>query len=51
VAERLRESDPGAGVAVLSQYAEPAYALKLLDRGSDRRGYLLKERIHDRGQL
>lgn len=51
VAERLRESDPGVGVVVLSQYAEPAYVLKLLDRGSDRRGYLLKERVHDRGQL
>ena len=36
---------------VLSQYAEPPYVLALLERGSDRRGYLLKERIHDRGQL
>jgi DNA-binding NarL/FixJ family response regulator len=51
VAERLRESDPATGVVVLSQYAEPAYVLKLLDAGSDGRGYLLKERIHDRGQL
>jgi|SRR5215211_577865 len=51
VAARLRETDPSVGVVVLSQYAEPAYALKLLDAGSDRRGYLLKERIHDRGQL
>jgi DNA-binding NarL/FixJ family response regulator len=51
VAERLRESDPAVGVVVLSQYAEPAYVLKLLDAGSDGRGYLLKERIHDRGQL
>jgi DNA-binding NarL/FixJ family response regulator len=51
VAERLRESDPGIGVVVLSQYSEPAYVLKLLDAGSDRRAYLLKERVHDRGQL
>jgi DNA-binding NarL/FixJ family response regulator len=51
VAERLRESDPQVGVVVLSQYAEPAYVLKLLEEGSDRRAYLLKERIHDRGQL
>ena len=36
---------------VLSQFADPAYVLALLERGSDRRGYLLKERIHDRGQL
>ena len=51
VAERLRESDPGIGVVVLSQYSEPAYVLKLLDAGSDGRAYLLKERVHDRGQL
>jgi DNA-binding NarL/FixJ family response regulator len=51
VAERLRETDPDVGVVVLSQYSEPAYVLALLEDGSDRRGYLLKERIHDRGQL
>jgi DNA-binding NarL/FixJ family response regulator len=51
VAERLRQSDPDVGVVVLSQYSEPAYVLKLLEAGSDRRGYLLKDRIHDRGQL
>ncbi len=39
------------GVIVLSQFADPAYVLALLERGSDRRGYLLKERIHDRRQL
>jgi DNA-binding NarL/FixJ family response regulator len=51
VAERLRTSSPRVGVVVLSQYAEPAYVLKLLDAGSDGRAYLLKDRIHDRGQL
>jgi DNA-binding NarL/FixJ family response regulator len=51
LAEQLREQWPGTGVVVLSQYAEPPYVLALLERGSDRRGYLLKERIHDRGQL
>jgi DNA-binding NarL/FixJ family response regulator len=51
VAERLRESHPGIGVVVLSQYSEPAYVLKLLEAGSDGRAYLLKERVHDRGQL
>jgi DNA-binding NarL/FixJ family response regulator len=39
------------GVVVLSQFSDPIYALTLLDRGSDRRAYLLKERVHDRGQL
>ena len=51
LAEQLRERRPATGVVVLSQYAEPPYVLALLERGSDRRGYLLKERIHDRGQL
>jgi DNA-binding NarL/FixJ family response regulator len=51
LADQLRERRPGTGVVVLSQYAEPPYVLALLEHGSDRRGYLLKERIHDRGQL
>lgn len=51
VANRLRETDPDVGVLVLSQYAEAAYALALLDSGSARRAYLLKERIKDRAEL
>jgi DNA-binding NarL/FixJ family response regulator len=51
LANHLREHHPATGVIVLSQYAEPRYVLDLLEHGSDRRGYLLKERIHDRGQL
>jgi DNA-binding NarL/FixJ family response regulator len=51
IASRLRESAPEVGVLVLSQYADPSYALELLENGSERRGYLLKERIHDRAQL
>jgi DNA-binding NarL/FixJ family response regulator len=51
VAARLRESHPQVGVVVLSQYSEPAYVLRLLESGSDGRGYLLKERIHNRGEL
>ena len=38
-------------MVVLSNYAEPAYALALLESGSEGRAYLLKERVHDRGQL
>jgi DNA-binding NarL/FixJ family response regulator len=51
VAAELRASRPDVGVVVLSQYAEPAYVLKLLEGGSARRAYLLKERVHHRGQL
>ena len=36
VAGWLRESHPEIGVVVLSQYAEPSYALTLLEPGSDR---------------
>ena len=50
-AERLRETHPTVGVVVLSQYANPSYALALLDRGSAGRAYLLKERVEDLDQL
>jgi DNA-binding NarL/FixJ family response regulator len=50
-AERLRETNPEVGVVVLSQYANPSYVLALLEGGSARRAYLLKERVKDLGQL
>jgi DNA-binding NarL/FixJ family response regulator len=50
-AERLRETDPDVGVVVLSQYANPTYALALLESGSSGRSYLLKERVQDLDQL
>jgi len=51
VAALLRESHPEVGVVVLSQYAEPEFVLGLLEDGSARRAYLLKERVHHGGQL
>jgi DNA-binding NarL/FixJ family response regulator len=50
-AGRLRETNPDVGVVVLSQYANPSYALALLEGGSARRAYLLKERVKDVDQL
>ena len=50
-AERLRGTNPEVGVVVLSQYANPSYALALLERGSAGRAYLLKERLTDVDQL
>jgi DNA-binding NarL/FixJ family response regulator len=47
----LHESDPKVGVVVLSQFADPTYALALLETGSDGRAYLLKERVHNRDEL
>ena len=40
-------SHPDIGVVVLSQYANPSYALALLADGSAGRAYLLKERVGD----
>jgi len=51
LANGLRESHPAVGVVVLSQYADPAYVLALFELGSDRRAYLLKERLRDRAAL
>jgi DNA-binding NarL/FixJ family response regulator len=50
-AGELRSSLPEVGVVVLSQHAEPAYALSLFENGSSRRAYLLKERVKDRDEL
>ena len=50
-AGRLRETNPEVGVVVLSQYANPSYALALLEGGSAGRAYLLKERVKDLAQL
>jgi DNA-binding NarL/FixJ family response regulator len=50
-AETIRRRWPDVGVLVLSQYTETEYALRLLDGGEERCGYLLKERVLDAGQL
>jgi DNA-binding NarL/FixJ family response regulator len=44
-AARLRETHPEIGVVVLSQHDEAEYALKLLEKGSARRAYLLKDSL------
>jgi DNA-binding NarL/FixJ family response regulator len=51
LAEELRDTHPEIGVVILSQYDDPGYALMLLDRGSDGRAYLLKQRVHNRAEL
>ena len=51
MAARLRVERPDCGVVVLSQHAEAAYALALLDDGSARRAYLLKEHVADLDEL
>jgi DNA-binding NarL/FixJ family response regulator len=51
VAAGLRETSPETGVVVLSQFAEPEYALALLEKGAEGRAYLLKDRVGDVAQL
>jgi DNA-binding NarL/FixJ family response regulator len=51
LARALRATNPEIGVVILSQFADPGYALALLESGSASRAYLLKDRISDPGQL
>jgi len=50
-AEQIRDSHPGTGVLVLSQYLESRYATRLLEHHPEATGYLLKERVSDIGAL
>jgi DNA-binding NarL/FixJ family response regulator len=43
----IRDRHPDVAVLVLSQYAEAAYAERLLSDGTTRVGYLLKDRVND----
>lgn len=51
VAAQLAADRPEVGVVVLSQYDEPEYVLAFLEARSERRAYLLKEKISDVTQL
>jgi DNA-binding NarL/FixJ family response regulator len=51
LAAELRETHPETAVIALSDKCDPACALALLDCGADRRGYLLKKRLHSPRQL
>jgi len=46
-ARRLRSTDPGTAVLVLSHYLDSRYAVELLETFPGGAGYLLKERISD----
>jgi DNA-binding NarL/FixJ family response regulator len=50
-AEEILQRHRAVGVLVLSQYVEPAYALRLLQEGQGRAGYLLKDRVLDIGDF
>jgi DNA-binding NarL/FixJ family response regulator len=50
-AHEIRRRHPQIGVVVLSQHADEGYVLELLRDGTAGYGYLLKERVADRGEL
>ena len=51
VARELRGKHPETGLVVLSQFVDASYVLGLLEEGSARRAYLLKERVSDPNEL
>jgi DNA-binding NarL/FixJ family response regulator len=51
LAHRVRAEHAGVGIVVLSQHADPEYAIELLKDGSDGVAYLLKERLGDADRL
>jgi DNA-binding NarL/FixJ family response regulator len=50
-AEQLTASHPDIGILMLSAYDEIAYATRLFEKGTDRRGYLLKDRVDNAAAL
>lgn len=46
-AEHIRREHPDTAVLVLSQFVEPAHAMKLLSEADSSVGYLLKDRVGD----
>lgn len=50
-AVKIRELWPAVGLLVFSQYVEEAYATELLAKGTERIGYLLKDRVADVSQF
>jgi DNA-binding NarL/FixJ family response regulator len=44
-AERLRAAHPGLGLLFLSHYAESHYLMRILEIGTERIGYRLKEKV------
>jgi DNA-binding NarL/FixJ family response regulator len=50
-AKLIRTRWPQVGILVLSQYVQARYAVELLAQGTERVGYLLKDRVSDLDEL
>jgi DNA-binding NarL/FixJ family response regulator len=51
VARRLATAHPDIGVVIVSQYSDPEWLSRVFDRGSENRGWVMKERAYSEGQL
>jgi DNA-binding NarL/FixJ family response regulator len=51
LAQLLGDERPEVGIVVLSHHVEPDYAVRLLQAGTARRAYLLKDRVGDPEEL
>jgi DNA-binding NarL/FixJ family response regulator len=51
LAADMRDERPSLGIVILSAYAEPQFALRLFESGSEGRAYLLKDRMRSRNDL
>jgi DNA-binding NarL/FixJ family response regulator len=50
-AKVIRTRWPQVGILVLSQYVQARYAVELLEQGTERVGYMLKDRVSDLDEL
>ena len=50
-ARLIRARWPHVGILVLSQYVQARYAVELLGQGTERVGYMLKDRVSDLAEL
>jgi DNA-binding NarL/FixJ family response regulator len=50
-AKQIRGRWPHVGILVLSQYVQARYAVELLAQGTERVGYMLKDRVSDLDEL
>jgi DNA-binding NarL/FixJ family response regulator len=51
VAQHLATALPHIGVVILSQYSDAEWLARIFDRGSENRGWVMKERAHSDCQL
>ena len=51
VAGWLATAYPEIGVVIVSQYSDPAWLSRVFDVGVENRGWVMKERAHNGGQL